>query len=136
MLVNQMNEMDEEQHFRCFRMSKYLFDDLLRRITPYIQHRNTSSNSVGVFQRPAVVLRIPASGSLQQFVASVGPQSHPFCKPISFPPQQVECCLISVSMIERSAQPTNQNVRQIKMMSVTLQVLTTHSYAFFTSSLS
>ncbi len=35
-LVHQMREMEEERHFLHLRMSKYRFDDLLRRITPYI----------------------------------------------------------------------------------------------------
>ncbi len=47
-----------------------------------------------------------------------------FCEPIFFSPLQVERCFISMAMTERSVQPTNQNVRQIKTMSATLQVLT------------
>ncbi len=56
-LVNKW-EVDEEQHFRYFRMSKYRFDDLLRQITPHIQHQNTHSNSAWVLQSTAVALQI------------------------------------------------------------------------------
>ncbi len=51
MSVNHMREMDEEQHFRYFRMSKYRFDDLPGLITPFIRHQNNHSNPVGVLQR-------------------------------------------------------------------------------------
>ncbi len=57
-MVNHIREVDKEQHFQCFRMSKYRFDDLLHQITPYIQHQNTQSNPIGVLRRPAVVQRI------------------------------------------------------------------------------
>ncbi len=130
MLVNQMRD-GRGATLWYFRMSKYCFSDLLHQITPYIQHQNTHSNPIGVLQRPAVVLQILSSGSSHQCVAAVAN--------LFFSPQQVERCFISVAMIERSAQPTNQHARQIKIMSAKLQVLTgarccrmTQSYVFFT----
>ncbi len=65
-----MEKSTEEWSNGYFRMSKYGFDELLCRITPYIQHQNTNINPVGVLQRPAEALRIP--------------QSHPFLRAYIF----------------------------------------------------
>ncbi len=138
-----MREMDTEQHFQYFRMSKYFL------MTSYIGLHPISNTKIPtVSSKPPEfhrdqLWRYGSSGSSQQCVAPVDPHSHPFCEPSFFSPQQVDHSFISVATTECSVQPTNQNVRQIKTTSATLQVLTgerhcptTCSYVFFTSFLS
>ncbi len=83
LLVNQMREMDEEQHFNYFRMSKYCSDDLLHRITPYNQHQNTHSNPLQ-FTETRCRTRDSSIWVITTVTveAAVAPQSHPFCEPI------------------------------------------------------
>ncbi len=69
----------QQRSIFCMYMSKYCFDDLLRWITSYNQHQNTRSNPVAVSRSCSAVDHLG-----QQCVAAVAPQSHPFCKPISF----------------------------------------------------
>ncbi|KAF0040458.1 hypothetical protein F2P81_006356 [Scophthalmus maximus] len=53
-----------------FRMSAHRFDDLLRRITPFIRHRRTHCIPISWQERLAVTLRILASGSNERTVAA------------------------------------------------------------------
>ena len=59
--------MDDEMHFRCFRM---LAGKFLRRVQPHIDHKGTHSMPVDAAQRLAVMLKIWASGGSQQAVAA------------------------------------------------------------------
>lgn len=64
-----MRDIDEQVHFKYFRMSAYRFDDLLHRIRPYIKHSATHVCPVKLEERLAVTLRVLASGNSQQSVA-------------------------------------------------------------------
>ncbi|XP_069385141.1 putative nuclease HARBI1 [Paralichthys olivaceus] len=68
-LVKPMRTLDEGMHFSYFGMSAHRFDDLLRRVEPFIRHDRTHSSPVGVQERLAVTLRLLASGSSQKCVA-------------------------------------------------------------------
>lgn len=70
LLVRQMRDMDEERHFGYFRMSAARFDDLARRIMPYVQHAPTHRTPISVEEQLAVTLHILASGSSQNSVAA------------------------------------------------------------------
>ena len=69
-LVLKMRRMDEQMHFSIFRMSAGRFDDLLRRIEPFIQHAPTHSAPISPSERLAITLCILASGGSQHFVSA------------------------------------------------------------------
>uniref|UniRef100_A0A1A8IWB0 DDE Tnp4 domain-containing protein n=1 Tax=Nothobranchius kuhntae TaxID=321403 RepID=A0A1A8IWB0_NOTKU len=64
-----MRGIDEQSHFKYFRMSANRFDDLLHRIRPHINHAATHSSPVKLEERLAVTLRVLASGNSQKSVA-------------------------------------------------------------------
>lgn len=57
MLFYDAREMDDETHFRLFRMSKERFDDLLERVRPLITHKLNHRYPILPEQRLAVTLR-------------------------------------------------------------------------------
>ncbi|KAF7220910.1 putative nuclease HARBI1 [Nothobranchius furzeri] len=68
-LVRPLRGIDEQSHFKYFRMSANRFDDLLHRIRPHINHAATHSSPVKLEERLAVTLRVLASGNSQKSVA-------------------------------------------------------------------
>ena len=70
MLVQQMRAIDEEMHFKYFRMSANRFDELAHKIRPFINHAGTHSSPVELKERLAVTLRILACGGSQQSIAA------------------------------------------------------------------
>ena len=70
LLVQQMREMDEERHFSNFRMSAGRFDDLVRRVQPFIQHGPNHQITISPAERVAVTLDILACGTSHQKAAT------------------------------------------------------------------
>lgn len=68
-LVREMRLKDPDYHFGYLRMSAQRFDDLLRRVSPLIQHRNTHEIPVRPAQRLTATLRFLASGDSQSSIA-------------------------------------------------------------------
>ncbi|XP_035012375.1 putative nuclease HARBI1 [Hippoglossus stenolepis] len=68
-LVKPMRTLDEGRHFSYFGMSAQRFDDLLRRVEPFVRHERTHSSPVDLPERLAVTLRLLASGNSQRSVA-------------------------------------------------------------------
>lgn len=68
-LVPDLRNLDPAEHFKYFRMSANRFDDLLQRISPRIQHRNTHKQPISPAERLAATLHFLADGISQQSVA-------------------------------------------------------------------
>uniref|UniRef100_A0A3B3SD89 DDE Tnp4 domain-containing protein n=1 Tax=Paramormyrops kingsleyae TaxID=1676925 RepID=A0A3B3SD89_9TELE len=69
-LVLPMRDIDEEKHREYFRMSPKVFDELLRRIRPHIEHNQTHSDPIGSAQRLAVTLRFLTTGMSYRALAA------------------------------------------------------------------
>ncbi|XP_061564128.1 putative nuclease HARBI1 [Cololabis saira] len=69
-LVLPMRGIDDEKHREYFRMSSASFDDILRRISPLIQHQTTHSTCVTAAERLAVTLRFMATGMSYRTLAA------------------------------------------------------------------
>ena len=69
-LVVRMRSMDEEKHFSILRMSASRFDDLLRRVEPFIQHAPTHSMPISPAERLATTLCILAHGASHNLVSA------------------------------------------------------------------
>ncbi|XP_034029945.1 putative nuclease HARBI1 [Thalassophryne amazonica] len=69
-LLRQMYSIDENMHFKYFRMSQQRFSDLLQRLEPHVSHQSTHSCPISPGERLAVALRILASGATQKSVAA------------------------------------------------------------------
>ncbi|XP_051569832.1 uncharacterized protein LOC127450100 [Myxocyprinus asiaticus] len=69
LFVHHMRNTDEEMHFSYFRMCAARFDDLLKRVSPFIKHANTHRTPISTAERLALTLRVLACGATQQSVA-------------------------------------------------------------------
>ena len=65
-LVRDLRNMDEDTHFKYFRMNKDLFDNLLGKIRSELARKNTHIIPITPAERLAITLRILANGDTQQ----------------------------------------------------------------------
>ncbi|XP_060932360.1 putative nuclease HARBI1 [Limanda limanda] len=70
LLVKPMRTLDEGMHFGYFGMSAARFDELLRRVEPFVRHDRTHRHPVDLPERLAATLRLLASGHSQRSVAN------------------------------------------------------------------
>lgn len=69
LFIQQMRSTDEEVHFLYFRMCAAWFDDLLKRVSPYVKHAQTHRIPISTTERLALTLRLLACGATQKSVA-------------------------------------------------------------------
>ena len=62
-----------KKHFRYFRMTAEIFDELLAKITPHIKHGKNHRTPISPAERLTITLKILATGNSQASVA------HSFC---------------------------------------------------------
>ena len=65
-LVRDLRNMDEDTHFKYFRMNKDLFENLLGKIRSELARKNTHIIPITPAERLAITLRILANGDTQQ----------------------------------------------------------------------
>lgn len=66
MRLQESSDVDTHSHFSYFRMNAFRFDDLVRRVAPYIEHAPTHLIPISAAERLALTLRILASGDSQR----------------------------------------------------------------------
>lgn len=67
--IQQMWNTDEEVHFSYFRMCAAWFNDLLKRVLPYVKCAKTHRSPISTTERLALTLRVLVCGATQQSVA-------------------------------------------------------------------
>ena len=69
-IIQRMSLINSERHHQYFRMSVAKFDDLVRRVSPHIQHGSNHVHPISTEERLAITLRYLAHGHSHQSMAA------------------------------------------------------------------